>query len=140
MHWSDKYIGIPFVEGGRDFSGCDCGGLVLLVLREECGIEARDFVDYEVEDFKSLRGLIKIGRGIDEVVSEDWALFGGKLKPFDLLRFRAGKAHCHVGIYVGANSFMHVQDGAGQIALLASLDDLTWGPRLFEQCRHKELL
>lgn len=140
MYWSDKYIGIPFLEGGRDFKGCDCGGLVLLVLREERGVEARDFVDYEVEDFKSLRGLIKIGRGIDEVVSEDWVRVGGEVKPFDLLRFKKGKAHCHVGIYAGENRFLHVEDGPGQIAHLAGLDDLSWGPRLFETCRHKELL
>ena len=44
MSWSDKYVSppIPFKPRGRDFSGCDCGGLVLLALKDHFGIEARD--------------------------------------------------------------------------------------------------
>lgn len=37
MRWWEKYIGIPFVHNACGFEGCDCGGLVLLVLREELG-------------------------------------------------------------------------------------------------------
>ena len=39
----DKYIRIPFVDGGRDFAGCDCGGLVRLFYEQESGITLPDY-------------------------------------------------------------------------------------------------
>lgn len=139
MNWSDKYIGIPFVEGGRDFHGCDCGGLVLLVLRCEKGIIGRDFTAYELEDFKTRRGLMTIGKGIDAVVAEEWEPVSGEPRAFDLLRFNTGKASCHVGIYVGDGRFLHVESGRGQTAHLECLNSLVWGPKLFAVCRHRAL-
>ena len=39
----EKYIEIPFVNGGRDFSGCDCFGLISLIYANELGIKLFDY-------------------------------------------------------------------------------------------------
>ena len=33
--WVNKYVGIPFKSGGRTSDGCDCYGLVRMVLKNE---------------------------------------------------------------------------------------------------------
>lgn len=37
-----RFIGIPFVDKGRDFNGADCYGLVMLYYKEVLGIEIPD--------------------------------------------------------------------------------------------------
>jgi cell wall-associated NlpC family hydrolase len=39
MHWVDSYIGLPYLPHGRDRQGIDCWGLIMLIYREQLGIE-----------------------------------------------------------------------------------------------------
>jgi hypothetical protein len=36
--WAGQYVGIPFADLGRDRHGCDCWGLVRLILAEQAGL------------------------------------------------------------------------------------------------------
>jgi cell wall-associated NlpC family hydrolase len=49
QHDWTKYIGIPFRDHGRDFTGCDCYGLVRLALLNEFGVALPLLID-EYED------------------------------------------------------------------------------------------
>ena len=137
-NWTDRYIGIPFVEVGRDFNGCDCAGLVLLALREETGIQALDFTEYERLDFAGMAGYEKLGGLIERAMSE-WRVVD-RPQAFDLARFYHGRYPCHVGLWTGyGNAFLHV-DRRGTFARLTPSTDLSWGKRFFEFRRHHTLL
>lgn len=40
----EKYIGIPFIDKGRDFKGCDCYGLAKLYFKNELDIDIPDVI------------------------------------------------------------------------------------------------
>lgn len=138
MNWTRKYTdpGVPFVAGGRDFNGCDCGGLVLLALREEKGIVAKDFSNYNPKDFATRSGYEHLAQLVKDALI-DWPVIVTDPKPFDLVRMEVGSARCHVGLYVGQGYFLHVEDAFGSIARLTNICDMGWGSNIFEYRRHK---
>ena len=137
-HWTDKYIGIPFVEGGREFTGCDCAELVLLALRTECGIQALDFTEYEKLDFVGMPGYERLSELIQQAMIE-WREIDIP-QAFDLARFYHGRFPCHVGLWAGrGNTFLHVEKH-GRFARLTPMTDLAWGKRFFEFRRHNKLM
>lgn len=135
--WTDKYIGIPFLPGGRSSGGCDCGGLVLLALREEKGILASDFNSYGRTEFRGMGGLTKLGAGIETLMTE-W-LVVSEPAAFDLVRYRYGRAPCHVGIYARPGKILHVEEKQA-FARLMDFTDPVWRPRFIEFRRHRELM
>ncbi len=137
-NWSDKYLNIPFVRGGRDYAGCDCGGLVLLVYRDELGLFPTDFTAYEAADFRYPQGYRKLAEALEGLMGE-WVPVEEPL-PFDLVRFRYGRACCHVGLYISqAAGFLHVEE-AQAVSRVTPLNDLYWGRNCIEFRRYRELL
>jgi len=55
----NEYIRIPYLNRGRTEEGCDCWGLVMLVMRNEFGKELPDF-EYESSE-ADLRRLAQSG-------------------------------------------------------------------------------
>ena len=115
--WS-KYIGIPFRDHGRDFTGCDCYGLVRLALLNEFGVELPLLSD-EYED----------PRDHDEIgaVIASWRplLTGDRLEAAEagaVAVIKAGGHPAHVGLCIDSQMILHSR---GHLAgsLLHRIDD-----------------
>lgn len=99
----DRYVGIPWRFGGRDFDGLDCWGLIWLFYRTELGLEIPSYDDaYQREsgarDIGALIGTQLPGwRKVEDPALGDVALIN-----------RAG-ASCHVGIIAPGRRLLHVE-------------------------------
>ncbi|WMW64388.1 NlpC/P60 family protein [Nitratidesulfovibrio liaohensis] len=139
-NWTDAFIGIPFHEGGRDVSGCDCGGLVLLVLRELAGVHARDVtVDYGAEHFRGTTiGRRRLEASIASALAEWRPVRPGEvLHPLDMLQFNIGGVPCHLALHVGPRAMLHVFHGSD--SAIENPDSPKWSSRLVEVWRHADL-
>jgi hypothetical protein len=119
--WWNDYIGIPYLEKGREKDGLDCWGLVRLVYKEQYNIDIPSFVDeYESYDSKHISELIAIGK-------ENWTKV---TEPTigDVILLRINGLFMHVGVVVSPNQFIHVREG--QDAVIERFDTGIWKHRV----------
>ena len=108
-HWVNRYVGIPYIRGGRGHAGCDCWGLIQLVCRERRGIRIPDMAADRPAD----------AEGIDEAaLVEGWAEVPlHATEPFDVVRMntllRGRPVPFHVGIFATPDLVLHT-DAFGQ--------------------------
>lgn len=132
-----KYMRIPFKEFGSDFTGCDCGGLLRLVYREELGIELPDWTSQYTTTER--RGACDLDNIFDEQTSPMGA-FPKQIddlkdvQPFDAVCMRVGPYRVHTGIVTIPGSFMHIQEGGTTV--VERYDGLKWQTRLIGVFRH----
>jgi len=96
-HWASKYIGIPYLLGGRTAEGVDCWGLVRLVYLQERGI-----------DLPILPGVVEGGLlgACREIRSQKGDKWEGLIAPTDLCAVAMGRARrsfSHVGVWTDAD-------------------------------------
>lgn len=100
-----KYIMIPFLDGGRDFEGVDCWGLVYLIMKTEYGIEIPDYKISCTDFFK-----INLQISIEKTVTCRWKKID-KLEDPSLILFslhKNPKIINHIGLYIGGSKFIHI--------------------------------
>ena len=143
--WVEKYVGIPFVSGGRDKTGLDCYGLVRLVLRDEYGYNLPVFNgDYTNADNVLVFNWDSVGKtgtaakigstdllsGVDYTnalnVAETKRLFcenvpllcGKKIEAPEekaVALIRMCGRLCHVGLYAGDGFIIHARHRTGVV-------------------------
>lgn len=107
MHWTNRYVGIPFANVGSSQEGCNCWGLVRLVLANECLIsDLPAYAEISAEDVAATARQMAHDR-----TAAPW-LAVAQPKPFDVALMYAmhGKVRIagHVGIMSSQTHVLHV--------------------------------
>jgi hypothetical protein len=117
----EKYIGIPYLEKGRDTAGLDCWGLVRLIYKEVYNIDLPSFQDsYVLED--------------DERIAELFAQYKEGWQPVetpvcgDLVLFRILGVTQHVGVMINNTQFVHVRQNSN--SAVESVANAKWAKRV----------
>jgi len=123
------YIGIPFSLKGRDFSGADCWGLVLLWYENEYGVKLKSFhEDYEdISDKGGIESATRKERKNWEKTSEP--------EIGNVVLIRITGAEMHTGIYIGEGKMLHVMQGIN--SCIENLREPKWSQRVvgYYKCR-----
>ena len=120
--WAAGYVGIPFVDLGRDRAGCDCWGLVRLVLGEQAGVQ--------LPSLATCYGSEANAAGVGDTVKAErrsgaWDLIEpGDERPFDVVEM-SGAARVpgsgwvfgplHVGVVVTSGWLLHAERGTAAV-------------------------
>lgn len=133
MHWSNRYVGIPFVDGGRTMRGCDCWGIVCAVYKRECGIELPGYGDISASELNAIA--FEIAK---ESAKEPWHLLNaGQQRDFDVAVMHRRREAFHVGIAVDSDKVLHID--AKTDSVLVPTDHLTVKFKNILFFRHKDL-
>lgn len=104
----ESYVGIPYLDCGRDRAGCDCYGLLCLVMRDLCGIALPSFAGAYTTTADRAELARLIAGGLDP-----WRqVVFGQERTFDAVLMRAGRLLSHVGIVVAPGRLLHVNEGS----------------------------
>lgn len=106
------YVGLPWLERGRDRAGLDCWGLFTLVYRERFGIDLPSFADayLTTADRAALVDLIEGGMGPWREVP------AGEEHAGDGVMMTMSGAPHHVGVVTRPGFVLHIENGkAGSI-------------------------
>lgn len=103
IDWANDYVGVPYAGNGRDRRGCDCWGLMVMVFREQRGIDLPDWL--LPDDYTLSEAVRAITLGIGETkhqaerldAAEAWAV---------VVAERRTRPH-HVGLCIGRGHVLH---------------------------------
>ncbi|WP_323036260.1 NlpC/P60 family protein [Pararhodobacter sp.] len=105
MSWSNRYVGLPFAEFGRDRAGCDCWGLACIIYREEMNIALPEYVGAysSADEHSEIAALIS-----GAATSPLWVPVAGTAMAFDIAVFRRGRFSTHLGIVIHHGIMIHM--------------------------------
>ncbi|MCX8956530.1 bifunctional murein DD-endopeptidase/murein LD-carboxypeptidase [Erwinia psidii] len=107
MEQYSDWKGVRYRLGGTNKRGIDCSAFVQTTFREQFGMDLPRST-YEQED---------AGKSIQRA----------RLRPGDLVLFRAGSTGRHVGIYLGNDNFVHASTSNG--VTISNMNEAYWKNR-----------
>ena len=118
--WVKNYIGIPFASNGRTRSGCDCYGLVRLVLMEVYGVELPELSN----DYKNARNVAETKRLFEEQLPVLSAARIPDIEEKAVVLIREQGHLCHMGIDAGGGYMLHTNYKSGCVCQRLTHPDL----------------
>jgi cell wall-associated NlpC family hydrolase len=138
--WVGRYIGIPFAEAGGDRKGCNCWGLVRLVLAEQKAIALPAYAEISAaEMLKAARAF-----GADSKLDPWRPVERAEVAAFDVVLMHAltdavaRRIPGHVGIMVAPARVLHVWRGTDAIHM--PLDHSDFQNKVIGFYRHRGLM
>ena len=106
-----RYVGLPFVAGGRGPGAVDCWGLVCFVYRQELGLDLPLHADVRVSDVRAVSRAMDTGKDAPEWVAVD------DPRPLDVavMRLPSSGRPGHVGLCAGGGMILHVERAASTV-------------------------
>lgn len=118
--WVPGYIGIPFVDRGRDRDGCDCWGLARLVAREQFGVDLPSYND----GYVTVADAAEIARIIHREKQPWTEIPQGQEQSGDFVLLLIARQPIHVGVVTARPWMLHIEKGCD--AVHARYDDIRW--------------
>lgn len=134
------YVGIPFVDGGRDFTGCDCWGLVRLFHLKEFGNQLPAHGETPAADLEGTLEAIGAAAESPTWVKVENARRGDVVLLYSVDRDRQGKrvvALRHVGVMVDRSRLLHTEIGTNSVTV--PINDHQIRGRVHSIWRHSSL-
>jgi len=123
--WCERYIGIPYVESGRDRAGLDCWGLLVLIWREQYGV---DLPAYDGPTWHRGADAATIGRALQRDLDRYDEIAAGCEREGDGIILRLRGEPLHVGLVVASGWMIHTHETAA--VCLESYRGLAWSRRV----------
>lgn len=129
----DAFVGIPYADRGRTRAGCDCYGLLRLVMAELCFVDLPSFSDAYVTsaDRVALAGLIA-----GQITPWDRVVIGEE-RTFDGVLMRVGRSLSHIGVVVTPGRMLHVSEG--ETSCIVSYRTPPWSDRMAGIFRYRSV-
>ena len=129
--WAGHYIGLPFLDHGRDRSGLDCWGLVRLVMAEQFGVALPSYA----HEYQRTTQVDKIS---DLIARESmrWKIIpAGSEACGDTVVLRVRGKPMHVGMVMGDRQMLHIELGINSV--LERYVNPRWAERIAGFYRYK---
>lgn len=109
MKWWSKYVGKPFVDGGRGPDAFDCWGLCRAAYQDALGVDLPSYGEI------SARDLVRVARTMSKDCDDGWRMVS-KPEEMDIALMRGaagrGRAIVHVGVMINSRRLLHIEPAA----------------------------
>lgn len=131
--WVAGYVGLPWRAHGRDRQGCDCWGLVRLVLGEQFGLT----LPSHAEGYPDPAARAAVGALVRGELGAWLPVAPGAEAPGTVVLLRPLGEPCHLGLWVAPGLMLHAWRRLD--ACLERFDGPLWGRRVAGVYRHARL-